>query len=226
VNPATAIGALARDAGVPFLLDACQSAGQMPLDVQSLGCDVLSGTGRKYLRGPRGTGLLYVRREFLERLDPPFLDQHAADLLSPERFRVRDDARRFECWERYCAGQAGLAVAMDYACDLGLAAIYARVQGLASRLRVALAGVPGVEVCDGGVERCGIVTFRVNGYDATAVKAHLARRGVNVSVSSGSGNLVWFERRGYDALVRASVHYYNTEAELERAAVAVAELPR
>jgi cysteine desulfurase/selenocysteine lyase len=224
VNPAAAIGGLTRAAGVPYLLDACQSAGQLPLDVDLLGCDVLSGTGRKYLRGPRGTGFLYVRASFLERLDPPFLDQHAADLLSPTDYRVRDDARRFECWERYCAGQAALGVAMEYARSLGLDTIRSRVDTLADGLRSRLGRVPGVEVCDGGVERCGIVTFRVAGHDAEAVKAGLGARGVNVSVASGSGNLVWFQRRGYEALVRASVHYYNTSQELDRATAAVAEI--
>lgn len=216
VNPAAEVGALARAHDVPYLLDACQSLGQMPVDVQALGCDMLSGTGRKYLRGPRGTGLLYVRREFLDRLDPPFLDQHAADLTSPERFTMRDDARRFECWERYCAGQAGLAVAMRYACDLGLPAIYSRVQELAEALRSALGTVPGVDVVDGGHERCGIVTFTVAGREAEAIKAGLGKCGVNVSVASGSGNLVWFERRGLTAVVRASVHYFNTPSEIER----------
>ncbi|MEM9385720.1 MAG: aminotransferase class V-fold PLP-dependent enzyme [Pseudomonadota bacterium] len=216
VNPAAAVGALARAHEVPYLLDACQSLGQMPVDVQALGCDMLSGTGRKYLRGPRGTGLLYVRREFLDRLDPPFLDQHAAELNSAERFTMRDDARRFECWERYCAGQAALAVALRYASDLGLASIYARVQYLAETLRGALGGVPGVEVVDGGHERCGIVTFTVAGREAEALKAGLGKRGVNVSVASGSGNLVWFEQRGLTAVVRASVHYFNTPSEIDR----------
>jgi selenocysteine lyase/cysteine desulfurase len=224
VNPAAEVGRLAREAGVPYLLDACQSAGQMPLDVEALGCDMLSATGRKYLRGPRGTGLLYVRRGFLDRLDPPFLDQHAADLISPDEYRMRGDARRFESWERFCAGQAGLAAAMDYACDIGLARIYARIRLLASTLRRRLTGLPGVEVCDGGVEQCGIVTFRVAGLAPEAVKAHLADLGINVSVSSGSGNLVWFQRHGYDALVRASVHCYNTAAELDRLAEALEAL--
>ncbi len=115
-------------------------------------------------------------------------------------------------------------MAMDYASDLGLAAIWGRVQALAAALRESLAAVPGVRVCDGGVERCGIVTFQVDGHPAEAVKASLARAGINVSVASGSGNLVWFQRHGYYALVRASVHYFNTEAELQQLVAAVERL--
>jgi cysteine desulfurase / selenocysteine lyase len=216
VNPAVEVGRIARAHGVPYLLDACQSAGQMPLNVEELGCDFLSATGRKYLRGPRGTGLLYVRRDWIKRLDPPLLDQFAAELIDAETYVVRDDARRFENWERYFAGQAALGVAIDYAMQWDLEAIWSRVQHLSSTLRTALGGVPEIKIADEGAVQCGIVTFQHARLSAGEIKAAMSAAGFNVSVSSGSGMRLSYLARGLDALVRSSVHYYNTEDEIER----------
>ena len=216
VNPAEEVGALARAAGVPFLLDACQSVGQMPLDVGRIGCDMLSATGRKFLRGPRGTGFLYVRRSMLDRLEPPFLDLHAATWTAPDRYEIRADARRFENWETNYAGKIGLGVAVEYALSWGLSAIEARVTMLADRLRERLAAVGGVRVHDQGQRRCGIVTFTVDGITAADVQRHLAGQGVNTSVSGPESAQFDLPRRGLPSLVRASVHYYNNNAELDR----------
>lgn len=216
VNPAAAVGQVAREAGVMFLLDACQSVGQMPIDVETIGCDMLSATGRKYLRGPRGTGFLYVRREVLERLEPPFLDLHAAQWVAPERFEIRPDARRFENWEAYYAGKIGLGVAIDYALQWGIETIWARISHLADDLRQQLSTIPGVTVTDQGVERCGIVSFFMAGKEAEDVQRLLANVRINVSVSRVSSTRLDMEARDLPDLVRASVHYYNTEEEIER----------
>jgi len=216
VNPAAAVGKVAREAGVMFLLDACQSVGQMPIDVEAIGCDMLSATGRKYLRGPRGTGFLYVRQGILERLEPPFLDLHAAHWVAPERFEIRPDARRFENWEAYYAGKIGLGVAIDYALEWGLEVIWERISRLADDLRQQLSAIPGVTVRDQGLDRCGIVALTMAGREADDVQRLLGNAGINVSVSRIASTRLDMEARALPDLVRASVHYYNTEAEIER----------
>lgn len=216
VNPAAAVGAIANAAGVTYLLDSCQGVGHVPLDVKAIGCDLLSGTGRKYLRGPRGTGFLYVSERLIDSLEPPFLDQHSATLVSRDKYEIQPDARRFENWEQFYAGKAGLAVAVDYALSWGLDNIQRRVYDLAASLRQALSSIPGVVVTDQGAEQCGIVTFNVRPTSAASVQSRLREERINVSVSSGDGNFVLFEENGVDEVVRASVHYFNTNDEIDR----------
>jgi selenocysteine lyase/cysteine desulfurase len=215
VNPAAAIGTVARRHGIPYLLDACQSVGQMPIDVAAIGCDMLSATGRKYLRGPRGTGFLYVRRSLMDRIEPPFLDLRAATWTEADSFQLRPDARRFENWENYVAGKIGLGVAVDYALDIGLDAIYARIGNLAARMRAGLAACDGVTVTDIGREQCGIVTFRHDRRAAPDIVDGLRRAGINASASSRFSTLLDMQARGLDKVVRAPVHYYNSEQEVD-----------
>jgi cysteine desulfurase / selenocysteine lyase len=216
VNPAEAVGRIARRHGVTYLLDACQSAGQLELDVESLGCDMLSATGRKFLRGPRGTGFLFVARRTAEQLDPPFIDMRAATWTAPGEYELARGARRFETWESQVAGRLGLLEAIRYARRIGLPAIEQRVGQLAEHLRAALADVPGVELLDLGERRSGIVSFRLAGEAPPATQSRLANAGINVSTSDRRSAQIDFSARGIEASVRASVHYFNTEGEIRQ----------
>jgi selenocysteine lyase/cysteine desulfurase len=222
INPAAEIGKLAHEFGLLYLLDACQSAGQIDLDVPAIGCHMLSGTGRKYLRGPRGTGFLYVTDRIVETLDPPFVDLRSANWTGADRFEYAPGARRFEAWESSVAGRVGLSAAVAYALRLGLSSIEERVRRLAERLRRELAELHGVSVRDEGARKSGIVTFEVQGVGAHEVAGALAESGINISVSPLQHARLDFDRRGILELARASVHYFNTEEEIERFGRAVA----
>lgn len=224
VNPAEAVGEVARRHGLIYLLDACQSVGQVEVDVQRIGCDILSGTGRKFLRGPRGTGFLYVSGAILDWIDPPFIDLHSATWTGPDSFVWAEGAKRFENWESNVAGRVGLTAAVRYARGIGVGRIEQRVAGLGARLRDALAEVEGVTVHDLGMRKSGIVTFRKGDLDPVGIAARLRARAINVSVSSLPYARLDLGARGLGSLVRASVHYFNTEAEIEKFVEAVAEL--
>ncbi len=224
VNPAEEVGRLCRAAGVPLVLDACQSVGQLPVDVESIGCDVLTAAGRKFLRGPRGTGFLYVRRSLLPHLEPRTLDLHAAEWVAPDRYEVRGDARRFEQFEASAAGRIGLGVAVEHALEWGLDAIATRNGELAAGLRARLTEIPGVTVQDKGARKGAITTFTVDGLGAGEVASALRAQSINVSVTVPSFAQLDLPHRGLDELVRGSVHYVTTDDELDRFAAAVAQL--
>ncbi|HEV7827220.1 MAG TPA: aminotransferase class V-fold PLP-dependent enzyme [Mycobacteriales bacterium] len=222
VNPVREVADLTHAHGAPVLLDACQSAGQLRLDVTELGVDALSGTGRKWLRGPRGTGFLYVREP--GRLTPPVLDFHGAAWTAPDAYTLAPDATRFELFEHSVAARLGLGAAVDYALALGMDELEKAVAAGAQRLRDALAELPGVTVRDRGRQQCGLVTFTVEGRDPAAVRDALARQDITVTVSPRAGTLLDMDARGLDAVVRASPHYFVTPEQLDRAARAVSAL--
>ncbi len=226
VNPAAEIGRITRAAGVPFLLDATQTVGQFPVDVTEIGCDMLTGTGRKFLRGPRGTGFLWVRSEALEYLDPFVSDIEAATWDGERGFTWHAGARRFQSWEASYANVLGLDAAVRQALDLGMDRIGQRATALGAYLRDRLDALPGVTTYDLGRVRCAIVTAKVDAVPTADVAAALARQGINVTTTVPEHTQFDTEVRDVHPLVRLSPHYYNTEAELDRAVAVVAQLAR
>jgi selenocysteine lyase/cysteine desulfurase len=215
VVPVVEIGKIARRHNILYLVDACQTVGQIPINVKEIGCDILSATGRKYLRGPRGTGFLYVRKEIQDDLKIIFMDGHTAHLINENAFEIRKDARRFELFERNRALTLGLGKAIEYALDIGMGRIWQRVQYLAATMRRQLAEIDGVDIHDHGEQKSGIVTFSVSGIGSSHVKKELAEKKINVSVGLAESTLIYMNRNSLTTVVRASVHYYNTEEEID-----------
>ena len=216
VNPAAGIGAVAKRHGVLFLLDACQAVGQMPVDVNELNCDMLSATGRKFLRGPRGTGFLFVRGELIAELEPPIIDHFAAPWVQLDQYRLRDDARRFENWENNYAGRLGLGVAVEYALKVGIEVIEERALMLAGRLRDGLVTIPGASLHDLGRRPSSIVSATIAGTEAEDLMRAATSAGFNIGTVQPASTLVDSLKRDLPNLLRVSPHYYNSEDEVDR----------
>lgn len=222
-----AIGDICRNAGTIYLVDACQSVGQMPVDVVDIGCDFLSATSRKFLRGPRGSGFLYVSNRLLEQgLEPLFIDMRGASWTGPDSYQAVDSAKRFETWEFAWANVLGTASAAAYASDVGLQKIQLRVQALVRRLREGLARIDKVTVLGGDEELCGIVTVTIDGFDPFKMVAALRVQGVNTSAQGREYAVIDYDNKNVTGALRLSPHYYNTEIEVDQAVSAVRRIVR
>ena len=225
VQPVAAIGQICRDAGVPYLVDACQAVGQLPVDVGAVQCDYLSGTARKFLRGPRGLGFLYVSDRVLEAgAHPVLVDMHGADWTDPDDFALNPDARRFETWESAFALVLGLGAAAEYALQAGVESTGRRARELAEYARSQLAGIPGVRILDRGPELCAIVTVAVDGWDTGDIKLALRSRGINTSSPHREDAVIDMDEKGTASALRISPHYYNTHAEIDTAVDAIRDI--
>lgn len=216
VQPVAEIGEMCNQENIWYLVDACQSAGQMPLDVNSIHCDFLSATFRKFLRGPRGAGFLYVSDKALNaNLEPLFLDLLSANWTASDGYEIRADARRFELWERPHALMLGSKVAIEYALHIGLPQIETRVKYLADLCREKLSAILGIKNLDKGKDRCGITTYAVEGWEPQALKTKLQSFHINTSITTRIGAQLDFAEKAVDWALRVSPHYYNTEEEVE-----------
>ncbi|MEW1720288.1 N-methyl-L-tryptophan oxidase [Streptomyces sp. NPDC093109] len=215
VEPVAEAGALAARAGVPLLLDATQSLGHLPVDVRETRCGIVVATGRKFLRGPRGTGLLYVAPEVRERARPDAPDVRGAQWSAAYRYEVVPGARRYETWEASHALRLGLGTALDEALDLGVERIRDHVAALAGRLRAALPAVPGIRLTDPPAAASGIVTFLREGEDPRETVRDLRVSGFRLSTVPASHGQWDLGRRGLERVARASLHVYNTEDDVD-----------
>jgi selenocysteine lyase/cysteine desulfurase len=225
VQPVVEIGRHCRERGLTYLVDACQSIGQYPLDVNELGCDFLTATSRKFLRGARGSGLLYVSDRALEAgYEPLFIDTRGAEWKSPGLYEPLASALRFEEWEQSYAAVVGTAAAIRYALAIGLDTIGVRSDAVASQLRAALGDIAGVRLLDRGDHLCAILTFLIEGLDSEDLHRQLSSRRINSSLSLRGFALLDFTDKDVDSCIRLSPHYYNTADEVEEVAAAISAI--
>lgn len=215
VNMVSDLGKIAKKHDILFMVDACQSVGQMPVDVEEIGCEMLSATSRKYLRGPRGVGFLYVKKSIIEKLHPPIVDLRSAKWVSPRVYELRNDAKRFENWENNCAAILGFGAAVDYALDIGLENINVRNNELSTYLREKLSQVKGTHIHAISDHQCAITTFYIKGFEAKDIVKKLRDNGINTSLSEPNSTLLDATKNKLPNLIRASVHYYNDENEID-----------
>lgn len=216
VQPAEAIGKIANKHNITYLLDACQSIGQYPVNVKKIGCDFLTTTSRKFLRGPRGNGFLYASSKQLETIVPNTLDFFGAELDGADKYTLRKDARRFEDWENAYALRAGLHAACDYALELGMHRIWKRSQIVSAKLRKAIAEIPQIHIADLGNVKSSIITCYHETKSSKDICAFLEEENILITLA-GDHSAPWDgEKRKLPERLRFSPHYYNDENDMDK----------
>ena len=221
IAPVEAIGKIAKKYNVPYLLDACQSIGHCPVDVEKIGCDFATATSRKYLRGPRGLGFLYVKESFFEKLHPQVIEAWFANWKNTDSFEIEKSAKMFEGFEKSYANVVGFSTAINYQNQLGIENTWLRIQQLSTSLRSKLNSLKKVSVVDPEVEVSGIVTFVKKGVDCEKIQNELATQKINISVTRPFSSLIDLKKRKLPEACRASVHYYNSDEEIEKLVTAI-----
>lgn len=216
IQNAQAAGEICRKYEVPFLLDGCQAVGQMPVSVHELNCDFLAATSRKFLRGPRGMGFLYVSDQMLEKNPcPMYPDTRGARWASPGSFEIEPGAKRFENWEFPYALLLGMGAAARYAMDIGLEVAKARAFGLAEYTRQKLQTLPGAKVLDQGKEKCAIVSVSIENEEPEKLVQELRKENINTSAASDTAGVIDMAAKNVKSILRISPHYYNTTEEID-----------
>jgi len=219
IQDVAAVGQICREHDILYLVDGCQTAGQLDLNMKEIGCDFFSATFRKFLRGPRGTGFLYVSDRVLHSgMHPLFIDLHSANWTGDDTYTLAESARRFELWERAHALVLGARAATEYALSVDTSHIEQRVCRLANDLRQKLSAIDQVEVLDRGKSLGGIVTLHVSGWSPNNLKAVLDQAGINSSLVFMESARFEFQKRDIKWALRLSPHYYNLDSDLDEVA--------
>lgn len=210
------VGKICRQYDVLYLVDACQSVGQLEVDVEKIGCDFLTATGRKFMRGPRGTGFLYVSDKVLEQnYAPLLLDMRGANWSEFDDYELFKTAKRFEHWEISYASLLGLMEATKYANAVGMQEIENYNRKLSEKLRQNLKN-NGFNVWDWGNNLSSIVTFSGPDGDLENIQKVLKENNVFFSVTYKNSALIDFTNKNINGIVRLSPHYFNTVDEIEK----------
>lgn len=210
------VGKICRQYDVLYLVDACQSVGQLVVDVEKIGCDFLTATGRKFMRGPRGTGFLYVSDKILEQnYAPLLLDMRGANWSEFDDYELFKTAKRFEHWEISYASLLGLMEATKYANAVGMKEIENYNRKLSEKLRQNLKN-NGFNIWDWGNNLSSIVTFSGPDGDLENIQKVLKENNVFFSVTYKNSALIDFTNKNINGIVRLSPHYFNTVDEIEK----------
>jgi selenocysteine lyase/cysteine desulfurase len=216
IQPVELVGQLCADRDIYYLVDGCQSAGQIPVDVQKIKCDFFTATMRKFLRGPRGAGFLYVSDKIInEKLEPLFIDLKGAEWTNADEYIPRMDARRFEDWELPYPLVMGSKAAIDLAITLGLDEIQNRNTILCDRVKNGLSMQPNITLLDKGTNQSSIITVKINNQKAPELLTNLRSKNINTSIAYRNFALIDFDTKSVDWALRISPHYYNTEKEVD-----------
>jgi selenocysteine lyase/cysteine desulfurase len=217
VQPVAEIGLITKKYNTLYLLDACQSLGQLKVDASLIGADFISGTFRKFLRGPRGAGILYVSDKALEAgFEPLFIDLHGATWVEENKYVPRNDATRFEDWEKGYALMMGSNASLKYLLEIGIDEIESRNEILMNKLRSDLSNIKFVKLQDRGQKQCCILTFSCGNRSESETKKYFSENNIHIYTTPKTNAIIDFTEKNLDWVVRVSPHYYNTESEIER----------
>lgn len=224
LQPVAQAGELCKKNNVLYLLDACQSVGHLEIDVNKFHCDFLTATGRKYLRGPRGTGFLYVRKEQISHLNFPFMSGLSARWDKPDGYSMCSDALKFESYEIFFAGRVGLTAAINYCLKIGVGKIEQRILSLSRFLREQLLQNENVVFHEHLSLLTGINTVTFNKMTASALQEALSSKKINTWISKEETSYIDMKNRNLKEVLRVSLHYYNTEDEIKSFVSALNEI--